>query len=252
MKDELQIDPIEIKALLYANAENGYIHPTHHEDMLRYYYLQQGDMRAVDEAKRTLNPSMQGKLSNDPIRNMKYLFVVTTSLAARIAVEAGIPLETAYAISDLYIQKMDILDDEEEIIELCGELYATYIKHIRKIKQKNNFSKPIMQCLNYINSHFNENITLEKLSAVVDLHPNYLAALFKKETGETLKKYLIRTRVEVAESLLTRTEYTYTQISNSLAFCSQSHFTKVFRNYTGLTPKQYRMTFFDTNMSKLI
>lgn len=250
MNNELQINPGEIQKLLYENAEVGFIHPTHREDMLRYYYLIQGDMRAVDEAVRTLNASMQGTLSQDSLRNMKYLFIVTVSLAARYVVEAGIPLEKAYAISDLYIQKMDLLEHEEEISRLVGECYGSYVELVREYKKNNTYSKPIMMCLNYIVSHFNEKITLEALAAEVNLHPNYLSVLFKKETGENLREYLIRSRIEVAQSLLTRTEYTYIQISNSLAFNSQSHFTKVFKEQTGYTPKQYRMKFYDINFSK--
>jgi len=248
MKNDLRIDPNEIQKLLYENADMGYIHPTHKEDMLRYYYLNQGDMRAIDEAMRTLNASMQGTLSRDPLRNMKYLFVVTVSLASRFVVESGVPLEKSYAISDLYIQKMDLLENESDIVQLAGECYTDYVNAVREHKKKNNYSKPIMLCLNYIASHFNEKITLEILSAETGLHPNYLSALFKKELGENLRDYLIRNRVNVAKSLLSRTDYTYIQISNSLAFYSQSHFTKVFREYTGYTPKQYRTLFYDTNI----
>lgn len=250
MENNLQIAPEEIQKLLYENAEIGYIHTTHKEDMLRYHYLIQGDMRAVDEAMRTLNASMQGTLSQDPLRNMKYLYVVTVSLAARYVVEAGIPLEKAYAISDLYIQKMDLLTNEEEIVKLAGECFGAYVEVVREYKKSNTYSKPIMRVLNYIASHFNEKITLEVLAKEANLHPNYLSVLFKKETGENLSEYLIRSRIEVAKSLLARTEYSYIQISCSLAFNSQSHFTKVFKEQTGFTPKQYRLKFYDTNFSR--
>lgn len=252
MKDELRIDPNEIQKLLYENAEVGYIHPTHQEDMLRYRYLNQGDMRAVDEAVRTLNAAMQGTLSKDPLRNMKYLFVVTVSLASRFVLEAGVPLEKSYAISDLYIQKMDLLENEEEISKLVGECYTAYVEAVREYKKSNTYSKPIMMCLNYIASHFNEKITLEALAGEVNLHPNYLSVLFKNETGETLRDYLLRNRISVAKSLLSRTDYTYIQISISLAFNSQSHFTKVFREQTGFTPKQYRLKYYDTNITNYI
>ena len=165
MKKDTSIDLNEIRALLHENAERRFIHPTHHEDMLRYYYLQQGDMRAVDEAMRTLNASMQGTLSKDSLRNMKYLFVVTVALAARFVVESGVPLEKSYAISDLYIQKMDLLGNESDIVQLVGECYRDYVNAVREHKKSNNYSKPIMICLNYIASHFNEKITLEMLSA---------------------------------------------------------------------------------------
>lgn len=249
MKTEAMIDPNEIQLLLYENAEREFIHQTHHEDMLRYYYLMQGDMRAVEESDKATYAPIQGKLSNDPLRNFKYLFVVNIGLASRFVIEAGVPLEKSYAISDLYIQKMDLLESEEEIRELLHECYTTYVKTVQEYKKSNRYSKPIMLCLNYISSHFNEKITLEDLSCEVELHPNYLSCLFKKETGETLREYLTRNRIDVAKSLLSRTNYSYIQISNSLAFYSQSHFIKVFKDQTGYTPKQYRMEFYDTNVT---
>ena len=248
--EDLRIDPDEIRGLLFENAERGYIHPTHQEDMLRYKYLKQGDMRAVDEAYRTLDENMQGKLSPDPVRNMKYLFVVTTALASRFVVEAGVPLETAYAISDLYIQRADSLDSVREIRNLVRELYATYVAEVNKSKKENLYSGPVMKCLNYMDSHFNEKITVGQLAEYVGLNPRYLSTLFRKEKGVTIIEYLTEMRVEVARSLLTGTEYTYAQIAYSLAFCSQSHFCAVFREKTGYTPHQYRSRFYDINISK--
>jgi len=248
--DEARIDPDEIRNLLFENADRGYIHPTHKEDMLRYHYLKQGDMRAVEEAYRTMDDSMQGKLSADPLRNAKYLFVVSTSLASRFAVEAGVPLETAYAISDLYIQRADELENISEIRNLLKGLYRTYVDEVNKVKKKNTHSKAVMLCLNYIDSHFNEKITVEELAEYVKLNPRYLTVLFKKEIGKTITEYITTMRVEVAQSLLARTEYTYAQIAYSLAFCSQSHFSKVFREHTGYTPRQYRTRFYDINISR--
>lgn len=251
MDNKPQIDPNEIQLLLYENAEKSFIHTTHLEDMQRFYYLQEGDMRAVEEAARLTKAELQGKLSSDPIRNYKYLCIISIALASRFVIESGIPLEKSYAISDLYIQRMDATDSLDELRELLKECYTTYVKTVQEYKKSNHYSKPIMICLNYIMSHFNEKISLEDLARETNLHPNYLSALFKKETGETLREYLIRNRINVAKSLLTRTEYTYIQISNSLAFYSQSHFTQVFKERTGFTPKQYRMKYYDSNFSKL-
>lgn len=249
MKKETSIGLNEIRSLLHENAEKGFIHPSHHEDMLRYYYLQQGDMRAVQESVDQMQAVRQGKLSEDPIRNMRYLFIINTALAARFVVEAGVPLETAYAISDLYIRKADLATSIDEIQNLNKDVYTTYVQIVQKIKKENTYTKPIVKCLNYIDSHFNEQITLEALSEVAKLTPAYLSALFKKEMGETFAHYIMRLRIETAKSLLSRTDYNYSQISESLAFCSQSHFTKVFKDWTSFTPKQYRLKFFDSNIT---
>lgn len=239
----------EIRELLFENAEKGFIHMTHSEDMLRFHYLMNGDIRAIDDTDKVFEASLQGKLSKDPLRNYKYLFIVNTGLAARFAIEAGVPLETSYSVSDLYIQRADEADSIDEVKELNKEVFKTYVDLVNTYKRENLYSKPVLACLNYIDSHFNEKITLGKLGEITGLNPVYLASLFKKQTGVTIVSYITSKRVETAKALLTRTDYSCLQIAYSLSFCSQSRFIEVFREQTGYTPKSYRDTFHNQNIS---
>ncbi|MBR2562605.1 MAG: helix-turn-helix transcriptional regulator, partial [Eubacterium sp.] len=72
------------------------------------------------------------------------------------------------------------------------------------------------------------------------LNPSYLSTLFKQVTGQTFKEYLNHVRIQEAQRLLTHTDYPIMEISIACGFSDQSYFTKVFRKYTGLTPRQYR------------
>ena len=250
-KDERLISHDEIQKLLHDNAEKGFIHTTYQEESQRFHYLINGDERAIEDSMRLMNPELQGKLSDDPIRNMRYLFVINTGLATRYLIEAGIPQETVYSISDLYIQKADKATTLSEISEINKELWTVFVETVKAFKRETLYSKPILFCLNYIDSHFNEKISLEYVAEQINLNPCYLLTLFKKETGKTFAGYVLDMRIHTAICLLTKTDYTYTQIAYSLAFCSQSHFTKVFRKFTGYTPKQYRMNFYNTNLTAI-
>ena len=243
------IDFEEIHKLLHDNAESGFAHTTYQEESKRFHYLINGDMRAVDEAMRLMDPDIQGRLSKDPLRNMRYLFMVNTGIATRYMIEAGIPQETVYSTSDIYIQRADVATSEAEIRSLNREVMTVFVEMVREYKKESLYSKPILMCLNYIDSHFNEKITLDVVAEAVGMNPCYLATLFKKETGKTFGNYLMDIRINTAQALLTKTDYTYSQIAYSLAFCSQSHFTKTFRERTGYTPKEYRMKFYNTNLS---
>lgn len=241
----------EIQTLLHDNAEKGFIHTTYQEESQRFHYLINGDTRAIEESMRLMDPKLQGKLSNDPVRNIRYLFVINTGLATRYLIEAGIPQETVYSTSDLYIQKADHATTVNEIREINKELWTVFVETVKTFKRETLYTKPILFCLNYIDSHFNEKITLDAVANKLDLNPSYLATLFKKETGKTFASYILDMRIRTAICLLTKTDYTYTQIAYSLAFCSQSHFTKTFHKYTGYTPKQYRMIFYNTHLSAI-
>lgn len=241
----------KILELLHENAESGFKHTTYQEESKRFHYLLNGDLRAVEESLRISNPKMQGKLSEDPLRNVRYLFIVNTGLATRYMIEAGIPQETVYSMSDLYIQKADVAESVEEIEDLIRESWTVFVDIIRSHKKENRYSKQVLFCLNYIDSHFNEKITLEEVAQKTNLHPCYLAALFKNETGETFGNYLTERRIETAKVLIAKTDYSFTQIACSLAFCSQSHFIQVFKKHTGHTPRQYRMKYYNANLSAL-
>ncbi|WP_256146664.1 helix-turn-helix domain-containing protein [Bacillus thuringiensis] len=68
----------------------------------------------------------------------------------------------------------------------------------------------------------------------------YLSTLFKNEVGMTLSEYIHREKVAEAKKLLTLTNYSLLEISTFLNFNNQSYFTKIFKKYTEVTPKQYR------------
>ncbi len=245
------INADEIRNLLYTNAESGFLHTTYQEESQRFYYLMAGDERAIEDSVRLMTPDLQGNLSDDPVRNIRYLFIINTGLATRYMIEAGIPQETVYAISDLYIRKADHASSVTEIMDLNREVWTVFVETVRNFKKETTYSKPVVFCLNYIDSHFTEKITLEILAQKTDLNPCYLSSLFKKETGKSIGNHLMDIRIKTAMALLSQTEYSYAQIAYSLAFCSQSHFTKTFRSHTGYTPKEYRTNFHNSTLLSL-
>lgn len=248
--DKSSIDIDEIRRLLQEQNESETMHTTSYEAAIRFRMLKNGDLKAVEESVNLIGPSFKGMLSKDPLRNVKYIFAVNTGIATSYMVEMGIPAETVFALSDSYIQRADDAVSIEEIIELTRESWTTYVELVKKHKSENTYSKPIVSCIEYIEAHFNERITLDSVAETVKLNPSYLATLFKKETGKTFGNYLMDVRIKTSEALLAKTDYSFSQIANSLAFCSQSHFTKAFHGRTGYTPKQYRSKFYELGAAK--
>ena len=103
---------------------------------------------------------------------------------------------------------------------------------------KNN--EIIKKAIGYIYEHFNTPLTLEETAASVHLHPSYFSSLFKQSTGSSFKEYLNMVRIEESKRLLSNTDYSIIDVAVAVGFEDQSYFSKVFKKYTGLTPKQYR------------
>jgi hypothetical protein len=91
MQQRRLINPDEIRKLLYTNAESGFLHTSYQEESQRFHYLMAGDERAIEDSVRLMSPNLQGNLSDDPVRNIRYLFIINTGLATRYMIEAGIP-----------------------------------------------------------------------------------------------------------------------------------------------------------------
>lgn len=245
------------KKLVYATflqlEENRY-HHSYNEELLQYEYVRDGDMRSIEESKRLFRTGITGKLSKDPVTSKKYLFVASTTLATRFCIEGGMDSQEAYNISDLIIQKLDECFSIKEIDELHTMMIKNFtqkmhdIHNLKKDSAKDNssnnktsLSKPVIECIDYIYYHLHSKITLKELSEIVSLSPNYLASLFKKEKGITILEYIRSKRIEAAKNMLIYSDYSSTEIGEFLAFSSNSHFIKVFREYTGLTPKEYKL-----------
>lgn len=224
----------------FMNRENEFRHSDYEEEMRVYRYVRDGDPRAVEEASRRFCAGKQGHLSDDPLTNMKYLFVAFITLMMRFAITGGMNGETAYTTSDYYIQQMDKCATIEEVTELHREAVQYFTDHMAGLKQEKIYSKTIMRCMNYISRHLNNSICVEEIAEYVRRNPDYLSSLFKKETGKTLSVYIMESKLRAAENMLRDSEYSCAEISAAFAFSSQSYFTKKFRQYTGETPKRFR------------
>lgn len=225
------------------SRENGRRHFADAEDMQLYELLRTGDPRAVNKAVRMFAMNSPNHVSDDPVRNFKYLFVASVTLACRAAIAGGMESETAYNVSDLFVRKMDQLESIEEIRMLHAEMFAFYTAEVARLDKKAVYAKPVVLCLDYIYEHLHEPIRVSSLAEFAGLNPSYLSTLFKKETGVSISEYVLAKRMEAAKNMLKFSSYSYAEIAAALAFSSQSHFTRVFKRQTGYTPKAYRNRF---------
>lgn len=98
----------------------------------------------------------------------------------------------------------------------------------------------IMPALNYIDQHYDEQISLENLSNTVNLNSSYFCRLFKKATNSTFIEYLNFVRICKAEKKLSSSKESISEISLNLGFSSVSYFNKVFKAIKGCTPTEYK------------
>lgn len=85
--------------------------------------------------------------------------------------------------------------------------------------------------------------TIDSISSMVKelyISPGYANVLFKQEVGMTIGDYLFQKKMEAAKEMLTDPHCRIYEVSDRLGYVSKSYFSAVFKEYTGLSPKEYR------------
>ncbi len=100
--------------------------------------------------------------------------------------------------------------------------------------------RQLLQVLEYVNDHLDQDIKLADLAALLDLSQFHFSHLFKQSMGTAPYQYLLQQRVERAKQLLKQTNQSIMDIAFLCGFNSHSHLSKQFRQLTGMTPKDYR------------
>lgn len=92
----------------------------------------------------------------------------------------------------------------------------------------------------YIGAHYRENLKLTGIAEAFYISPSYLCRLFKRATGLSVVEYINGVRVKAAKELLESSGAKITEISERAGFSTSSHFARVFKTNTGLSPQHYR------------
>ncbi len=98
-----------------------------------------------------------------------------------------------------------------------------------------------VRAMEYIEEHLSERLTLEEISAVAGMTPNYFSALFREQRGVTLWEYITSKRVEQAMELIAADRsMNMLDVALSCGFNNTANFNKAFKRQTGVTPSFFR------------
>lgn len=92
----------------------------------------------------------------------------------------------------------------------------------------------------FINQHYMENLNLAELADKYHFNHSYLTKIFKKQKGISPLKLINTLRIEDAKRRLLDSELSIREISEMLSFSNQHYFSRMFKEFTGQTPKEYR------------
>ncbi len=233
----------EINHKLFLHRELHITYNPYEDEMSFYEAVKNANLEVVQqEMEHFKRETTKGKgvLSDNPVRNLLYHFIISTAMVARFCIGGGMDHDMAYSLSDLYIQKADRCKTIDELKLLQQDMAYDYCRRMKQLQKASVYSKQIVLAIDYIYDNLHKKITVKSIANAIGINETYLSKLFKRETGVSVSEYIRLRRIEAAKNMLMYSDYSYADISSYLCFSSQSHFTKIFRSETGYTPKVFR------------
>ena len=201
---------------------------------------------SIEQSKKILN-ILLGEIfafSNGNLDAIKVRLFELVAFFSRAAVEIGVPMS---GIDKIVVNSYCIIHDElgfEQLCFLVNQAMEEVISIINLNSSPKNMSEYVSRAIDYMIVHYNEELTLKKVSDSVFISEFYLSRLFRQELDTTFSDYLCKIRIEKAKNLLKNEKNPRIQdISEKTGFNDPNYFTKSFKKIAGVSPREYRKIF---------
>lgn len=239
---------IAMVSLPQHTATGGQVTP-HRNDRHRTWMTEQAlvhmvregnlDYEKVLEQSARVSDGVPVKVKNS-LDQAKVSAITLITLCVRAAINGGLTPDAAYTIGDNYIQQVMDCKSLSESAQINHTMYDDFVHRVHKIRRDPSVSPKIQQCMDYLEMHTEDEVSIRQLAAMTGYTEYYLSRKFKEETHCSINDYSKIVRIERAKVLLYTTNDSTGKIADRLHFCSGSYFAREFRKFTGKTPAEYR------------
>jgi len=138
-------------------------------------------------------------------------------------------------------EELSYMESEEEIKTKFMEYICRISETIRKYELHQTDSLVKMTC-EYVLRHVEEEISLKDAAQELHASKDYIGKVFKQKTGENFNQYVTKIKMEHAKYLIKSGSYKNYEVSEKLGYSNTDYFCRLFKNYTGYTPLEFRKT----------
>lgn len=224
----------------YKDKENEFINNSLDIERRFLTCIEKGDIEGLNRFFKDIYTMNIGTLANNNLRQVKNYTIVSISLCCRASIQGGLLSDTAFHLSDSYIQQLEASDNIELIQNLTAKMMLDFTTRVAEDKISISKNHEIQHVLEYVHRNINRHLTVSDIAKHVGFSRAYLSHKFKETLGFDLSSFIYRCKLEEAKELLRYTDKSIGEISNYLYFSNQSHFQNCFKKQFGITPRKYR------------
>ena len=171
-----------------------------------------------------------GKLAEGGLKQAEYMVAAGLALISRAAMEGGVSPTEAYAVSDVFYQRLEKCKTQKEMYQLSSEIQRTYVKNGSGTEEREEKFKLCRTVQGLFDTKISiKRITVEELAKQIGVNRTYLSGKFSEQVGMSISQYSILIRIRAAENMLKYSEASISYIADYLCFSSQSHFGREFK-----------------------
>lgn len=179
----------------------------------------------------------------EDIRYAQDMIISQLTYLSDYSLEAGLDSGQVEKLNRFFCREIHNAYTTHQLLRISRDMSITYTLRIKDALNTGKnlaYSPFVLRCLKYISNNIFEDFTVETIASAMEVSTSHLQRRIKDETGSTLKELILQKKIEQAKYLISYTDNTLAEISLSLHFSSQSHFTACFKRITGLTPFVFR------------
>lgn len=117
---------------------------------------------------------------------------------------------------------------------------AELVDNAMEEKRTSQHNSVVNTICDYINNHYDKEITLDDVALLVHMNASYVSRVIKKVTGQNFIEILLSTRIEHAKQLLRNPAVKTYQVAEQVGISDSKYFSQLFKKATGMTPTEYR------------
>jgi AraC-like DNA-binding protein len=238
--DQVKEQAARLKAIPFDIPDVEY---THYKDECTFdYFIKKHKLS--EPALKTMAVIVRGADTDrhDLATQSSGLWAISAGLAYNFPNDKEL-LEKGMFIYDALYSWAKHLQKEKHTQQPFENLLLEVFSKFLKSKQKAGKNLPAWanELKEMIQDHIDTSLTLKELSKDLDINPSYLSREFSKHFDNlSFGEYIRKQRIERAIELMAIPNYSLTDIAYYTGFSDQSHFTRIFKKYTGNSPSAYR------------
>ena len=175
----------------------------------------------------------------DELRNAKNMVISVNTLYRKTVEQAAVHPLYIDGLSGQFLEEIEKAENLAQVTALIPRMIRRYCLLVQTYSRE-RYSSVVRDCLNFVDFHYMEPLSLEGLATKYAVNKNYLSSRFSREVGMTLTDYINLTRVRRSFKLLNTTSMSMQDIAESCGFSDANYYTRIFRKINGSTPNEYR------------